>query len=325
MYRHTTFIFFLFLLTNFGHAQAVPAPEENIPFLVTFGNKADTDYGDDDFTQIFFFVVPKTQIKPIYIRVFDAEVGGKNDELNGAADTKTTFSFYGGKGCITEKDARSTSPNGNYKSGNLLKTKTFGVDASADDVWTTFGPFNPNEGELEEKYGGYIFKVIAQGNSGNDGNLYRYFMSSEPNENRGVEGGNAFTFEYCFRLHTSSTQVSHIYPYIDEQVISLKQSNFDWDNDGQIRIVSVAKKGDVAITSGDNQWATGSHKIVMEEKGKSLDVQFVKKSGSNSSNNNVVFYITNQYGESLPFFAIPIGGVPIYKQRMTGKPKTTKK
>lgn len=302
-------------------AQPVPAAEENIPFLVTFGNKSNTDFGDDDFAQTFFFVIPKTQIKPIYIRIFDPEIGGKHDELNGAADTKTTFSVYGGKGCITNKDSRSTSPTGNFKSGNLLKLKTFGFETKYDNEWYTFGPFNPNEGELEEKYGGYVFKVIAEGISGNDGNLYRYFLSGSADENRQIEGGNSFTFEYSFRLHGSSSQVSHIYPYIDEAVIAVKQSNFDWDSDGNIKIISVAKKGEFAEASGDNQWASSSHKIVDEEKGKSLDIQFIKKPGSNSPNNNVVFYITNQYGEMLPFYTIPIGGVPVYKPKINSKPK----
>ena len=302
-------------------AQPVPALEENIPFLVTFGNKADKSFGDDDFTQIFFFVVPKSHVQPIYLRVFDPDVGGQHDEMNSSADTKTTFSIYGGIGCITNKDARETDPVGNYKSGTLIKTKTFGADEQYDNTWFTFGPINPTEGELEEKYGGYVFKVIAQGISGNDGNLYRYFMSTLPDENKQVEGGNAFTFEYCFRLHKGSDQISHIYPYIDDAVISVRQSNFDWDDDGIIRIISVARKGEKAYCLGDKKWASSSHKIFPAEKGKSLDIQFVKKEGSTSENNNVVFYITNQYGEMLPFYTIPIGGVPVYKYTIKGTPK----
>jgi hypothetical protein len=309
-----TFTFSLLMLRTF--AQAVPAPEENIPFLVTFGNKAETSFGDDDFTQIFFFVIPKTHTAPIYLRVFDPDVGGKHDEMNSSADTKTTFSIYGGKGCISEKDAQATDPIGNYRSGTLLKTKTFGEDSKYDNDWYTFGPLNPSEGELEEKFGGYVFKMIAQGISGNDGNLYRYFMSTLENDNRPVEGGNAFTFEYCFRLHKGSDQISHIYPYVDDKVISVRQSNFDWDDDGIIRIVSASRKGEKAYCLGDKKWASSSHKIYPEEKGKSLDIQFVKKEGSSSENNNVVFFITNQYGELLPFYTIPIGGVPVYKYKI---------
>ena len=306
---------------NLAFAQPVPAAEENIPFLVTFGNKASKSYGDDDFCQIFFFVVPKSHTAPIYLRVFDPDIGGKHDELNSVADTKTTFSIYGGIGCISNKDARLTDPKGNYKSGTLLKTKTFNSDSQYDDSWYTFGPLNPSEGEYDEKYGGYVFKMIAQGIAGNDGNLYRYYMSTLEDDNKSVEGGNSFTFEYSFRLHKSSNQISHIYPYVDEAVISVRQSNFDWDDDGVIRIVSAQRKGEKAYCLGDNKWASSSHKIYDAEKGKSLDIQFVKKEGSNSDNNNVVFYITNQYGEQLPFYTIPIGGVPVYKYNIKATPK----
>lgn len=306
------------LVISKSHAQSVPAVEENIPFLVTFGNKAEKSFGDDDFTQTFFFVVPKSHTKPIYIRVFDPNIGGMHDEMNSSADTKTSFAVYGGKGCISNKDARATNPVGNYRSGTLLKTKTFNSDSKYDNKWYTFGPLNPSEGEWQSKYGGYVFKVIARGITGNDGNLYRYHLSTRKDQNRSVEGGNAFTFEYCFRLHKSPKQVSHIYPYIDDKVISVKQSNFDWDYDGVIRIVSSARKGDKAKCYGDNKWATSSHKIYKSEKGKSLDVQFVKKTDSVSENNNVVFYITNQYGEMLPFYTIPIGGVPVYNKYKVG-------
>jgi hypothetical protein len=30
----------------------------------------------------------------------------------------------------------------------------------------------------------------------------------------------------------------------------------------------------------------------------------------------MVFYITNQYGELMPFYTVPIGGVPKYKYKI---------
>ena len=163
------------------------------------------------------------------------------------------------------------------------------------------------------EYSGRVFKAIAQGKSGDDGNLYRYFMSSRPDANEAIEGGNAFTFEYSFRLHDDPKEVSHIYPYVDERVISVKQSNFDWDGDGSVRLVSVAKKGDAVTTSGDDQWVSSVHPIVKQELNTSLDIRFIKRSDGAVRNNNVVFYIRNQYGALLPFFTVPIGGVPQYK------------
>ncbi len=319
------FIYFLpvcfILVFTTAQSQPVPAAEENIPYLVTFGKGAKASFGDDDYNQIFFFSIPKDYKKPIYIRVFDPESGGDVDELNGTADSKTRFSVYGGKGCVTEKAARDINPTGNYKSGNLISTKTFGNEAKYNNKWYSFGPFNPSEGEYAEQYFGYVIKIVTEGISGNDGNLYKYYLSASPTSNIPVEGGNAFTFEYTFRLHDNPNEVSHIYPYVDNKVVSVKQSNFDWDDDGSIKLYSVSTVAKSLSVSGDDTKAESTYLVKKSEKGTSLDIQFQKNKAKPLNNNNVVFYITNQYGEALPFFTVPIGGIPKYKGKMSIKPQ----
>lgn len=303
-----------------GYSQPVPAVEENIPYLVTFGKEAASSWGDDDHCQIFFFTVPMDYKQPFYIRVFDPDCGGQVDEMNVAFNSMTRFSVYGGVGCITEPDARGTNPNGNFKSGTMLANKTFAQQTDYDNKWYTFGPFNPSEGERSAKYGGIVFKVICEGVRGDDGNLYRYFMSVDPDKNIPVEGGNAFTFEYTFRLHSDSWQTSHVYPYIDDKVVSLAQANFDWDSDGYIRIYSVVTFAEELKTSGDDHWSQSQYQIKDAERGKSLDIQFTKDNTLKVNNNNVVFYVTNQYGELLPFYTVPIGGIPKFQGKVTAKP-----
>ncbi len=153
--------------------------------------------------------------------------------------------------------------------------------------------------------------------AGDDGNLYRYFLSSDSNKNIPIDGGNAFTYEYTFRMHDDPKQVSHIYPYIDSKVTSVKQTNFDWDNDGIIKIVSRAKPGILVKTSGENEWSNSEHKIDEEELNSSLDFQFIKSKNA-IARNNVVISIRNQYGELLPFYAVPIGGIPKYQSKIQG-------
>lgn len=318
-------LFGFLLLHDSCFSQQIPAVEENIPFLVTFGKSGDKSWGDDDFSQTFFFVIPKFQAQPIYIRVYDPEISGDNDEKKLDYNTKTRFTVYGGKTCFTDKAVRLSDPGGNYKSGNLLYTKVFGDNEIYDGEWYTFGPFNPSEGELVNEYGGYIFKIIAEGISGDDGNLYKYFLSTSPVENKPVEGGNAFTFEYTFRISDNQSNVAHLYPYVEENVISITLKNFDFDFDGQINIVSLAKKGELSKASGDNVWETTTHVIVEKEKTTTLDVQFIKNKKVLVKNNNVTLYITNQYGGVLPIYAIPIGGTPQhnYKVQFKQKKKTT--
>lgn len=302
------------LSTLYCLSQAVPAKYENIPFLVTFGKDSEKSWGDDDNSQTFFFAIPENQNKPFYIRVFDPDCGGKHDENKGGFNTTTSFTILGGNSCYSTKNDENRNPVGNYKSGNMLGYKSFGVSTKYDDKWYTFGPFNPKEGALKPELGGYMFKIIADGKSGNDGNMYRYYMSTSATGNIAVEGGNAFTFEYSFRLPAEPKNVSHIYPFIDNNVLSVKQFNFDFDNDAYIRVVSASKNGIKLKTSNDGVWVSDETKITDEERNTSLDIQMVKY--GKQGNNNVVFYITNQYGEFLPFFTVPIGGMPKYKYKI---------
>ncbi|MES2628978.1 MAG: hypothetical protein V4616_08415, partial [Bacteroidota bacterium] len=102
----------------------------------------------------------------------------------------------------------------------------------------------------------------------------------------------------------------HLYPLIDETAVSLRQYNFDFDNEGAIKIYSVSKNGIPVALSGDGTWATSVHTVTQNEKGKSMNLQIIK---SQSRINDMTFYILNQYDEAVPFFAIPIGGLPKFK------------
>lgn len=115
-------------------------------------------------------------------------------------------------------------------------------------------------------------------------------------------------------------EVSHIYPYVDDRTISIQMANFDWDSDGFIRTVSVARKGQMSKVSNENEWVRSEFKILEEEKNTSLDIQMIKRKDPAVKNNNVVIYVQNQYGEMLPFFTIPIGGVPKYKYNIGVRP-----
>ncbi len=295
-------------------AQPVPTEDENIPYLVTFGGDACPSWGDDNFTQTFFFLIPEEHTQPVYIRVYNPGTGSNSiDEINGYWNTKVNFSIYGGDEAWSHPDAQETEPVGNYRSGNLLASKTFGSEPQYLETWYTFGPFNPMEGEYVEKFGGHILKVIAQGVEGDDGNLYRYYMSTEPDRNIPVEGGNAFAYSYTFRLWNDPGQVSRIFPFIDEETVSLKVSNFDWDYDGEIRVVSTERQGKHLTVSGDDEWIVDEFDIFSEERGATLDIQFHKQDSPVIRNNNVVINIRNQYGDLQPFYVVPIGGIPQYR------------
>ena len=300
-------------------SQLAPATEENIPYLITFGRDARTSWGDDDFCQIFYCIIPPSQTGPVYIRVYDPDTGGDLDEQNGEFNTIVNFSIYGGKDCWSDSTAQVLNNTENFRSGYLLASKSFGVDPKYDKKWYSFGPFNPSEGKYVEKLGGRVIKIFAQGISGDDGNIYKYFLSTSPFKNVAVEGGNWFTYKYHFRLSDDQKQVCQIYPFVDDRTISIQISNFDWDNDGTIRIFSVSKNGIFCDVSGDDNWVSQVFPIVAEEKNSTIEIQFIKNQNVLVRNNNVVVIVRNQYGISLPFYVVPLGGVPVYSPKIRMK------
>lgn len=311
MIKHI-YIPILLVISALGIAQPVPNVEENIPYLMTFGMEAETSWGDDDFSQTFFFLVPEEYDQPFFIRVFDPDTGGEVDEIAGAWDTRSVYEVFGGDKVWSEDDAKETKPYGNYKSGTLLASRAFAVNPRYDNSWYTFGPFNPAQGEYIDQYKGRIFKIICEGVAGDDGNMYRYYLSTDANDNRPIEGANAFAYEYSFRMHNNNEEVAHIYPYIEKGTVSVKISNFDWDNDGNIVVISVARQGRDVRISGEDNW--GEDKLIVQEEEieTSFDFRFVK-SKSLVRNNNVVVNVRNQFDEAMPFYTIPMGGVPKYK------------
>jgi len=189
-----------------------------------------------------------------------------------------------------------------------------GVDPEIDDNYYAFGPLNPLEEELVEQFKGYVYKMVVRGLSGNDGNLYRFYLSSSPRADVAVPGGNAFTYAYSFRIPAgppSGRPVTlHLYPFANESVVSIKQSNFDLDNTAKITVFSVAKNGHEATASGDGVWANSVLPISSAEHGLSLDLRLTSTA---RVFNDVTFYVTDQYDRALPSFAVPIGGLPRYK------------
>jgi hypothetical protein len=311
----------LLLLAFVGpvYSQPAPAADENIPYLITFGGNADTDWGDDDFCQIFFCVIPPSHTKPVYIRIYDPDTGTSLDEYKGDFNSVINFSVYGGQGCWSDTAAQSIFLSGNYKSGYLMASKSFGNEPRYDKQWFTFGPFNPSEGEYSEKLGGNVLKIIAQGVSGDDGNIYRYFLSTSQTENIPVEGGNFFTYKYHFRFSDDQKSVCQVYPFADDKTVSIEIRNFDWDDDGIIRVFSVAKNGIPCDVSGEDNWKINNFPISEEEKNTTLEIQFIKNQKIQVRNNNVVVTVRNQYGTTLAFYTSPIGGIPVYSPKIRMK------
>lgn len=167
--------------------------------FATFGNMIDDGRFEGMHSQTIFFAVPGNLREAIYLRVFDPDCGGAYDKPEGLWETNTVFEVYGGKGCISEHDARKSLPEGNYKSGTILHRAIFARESEVDGQWIPFGPFSTDMGEALEEYPGYFFfKLVVEGRTGNDGNVYALAISSNPDRNKEIANAEIFAYR---RVH----------------------------------------------------------------------------------------------------------------------------
>lgn len=188
------FVFFVFLFAVAAAYSQEISRQYNM--VATFGNMAGEECIDDDFSQVIFCALPVSYTGEMYIRIFDPDCGGALDRPNGLWETNTIFTIYGGQGCISEKDARGTAPSGNYTSGRLLQQEIFAKESEVDGKWFDFGPFNVKDGEQLDAFPGYVFlKIVVEGRTGDDGNVYGLFLSQSAHQNREIAHSVFFGYE----------------------------------------------------------------------------------------------------------------------------------
>ena len=95
MKRLLILITLLFVIRIVLTGQPIPGTDENIPFLVTFGNEAPKSCGDNDNIQSVFVIIPESINEEFYMRIFDPDIGGEFDDIIDKPNTSTTFAIYG--------------------------------------------------------------------------------------------------------------------------------------------------------------------------------------------------------------------------------------
>lgn len=178
--------------------------------IATFGNMSEESCVDDDFSQTIFMTIPESYKGNFFVRIFDPDCGGENDLSLGLWETNTSFAIYGGEGCFSEADARNSDPLGNYKSGKLLAKALFAEESALDGKWFSFGPFSVNDGEALAEYKGYrFFKLLVEGDTGNDGNMYDVMLSKSEKKNVAINKAALFHYELTF-INTESDKLDRM-------------------------------------------------------------------------------------------------------------------
>ena len=286
-------------------SQPVPGETQNIPFFVTCGSESE-DGGDDDHSQTIFVSIPEDGPNEFFIRVYDPDCGGKHDIPSKTFNTRTRFEIFGGEGCLSSEAARETAPVGDYRKGTLLLDKTFENQPEFDGKYTSLGPIMKNEGEYFDEEGIYAFKLLVEARDGGDDcNLYRLFISEEKNKNIEIAGCFAFMYEQCFILPNDPDLESHLYPAIPEDASFFHINNYDFDNDGEIKIIGPEGRTWSVEISGDQNWEN-SQMYIEEIKGEGfLDICMTKSKERSCKNNIVVVNTRYRTGDNPRYFTIP--------------------
>ena len=213
--------------------------------------------------QVVFFEVPASYTGTLYIRVFDADTGGVIDELYGGGGTTTRYALFGGASAYT--GARSSHPNaGEINSGTLLTQTVIGDDAAYNNQWVSVFECPAGDGELVGS--SRVFKLVVEGVSGSDGNLYNVTLSRMDNSNMPPAGSRVFAYSWTFPLPSEVSQRPSLYPYVPSGIVSFEQHNWDMDyaggSDSMTLHTPVQDIGvPVSSISGNDQAATSSHAV----------------------------------------------------------------
>ncbi len=254
----------------------MPDPAVNgTRWFYVFGPNGRADYGARPNGQEIFIAVPAGEIEPVVIRIIDADARGRDDEMDTSWDTVTAFAVHGD----------GAAP---------LASRVIGPE-EPDGTVITFGPFRPIQGDIHGQW--LVFRVQAQGLSGDDNNLFA--VEATPATAEG------FVREASLRLPDQPGGVMRVFPEIPPGAALVRALNFDLDRDGgRASMVRVrrdgARDGWVPVRGSDSAvWAATTVTVPPGTEGTRW-VYRVEKGAQREG--NVALGVTDAWGTPLPLY-----------------------
>lgn len=264
------------------------------PLSVVYGPDAATAEGDVDFREIVFIRIPDGLADRLFLRVFDADVGGEHDlAYRGADDTEVRYVLYGGEGAVTlPRVDESGAATPEEADGTVLFERRIGENPQLDDRWATLGSFLPADGAPRD--GARLFRLEIEGLSGDDGNLYEVTVSLRERRNLAPDGLALYSFAPTVRV-PPGRQLTELRLAEPPAAGSLTVRNFD------------AARGDVAFVtpwrtlpldaSAQDEWRETAVTLAPDERGAEAAVTL---SGGRETPNDVTVMVLDTEGRPLP-------------------------
>jgi len=184
-----------------AEAARVPDRQVNgIEWFYVFGPEGNRAYGAAEkyAKQVFYVEVPKDVKGSVTIRVLDADLQGRHDEVDGALNTSTRFTVFGGSNLLTSRTITASEPDG---------------------TTLELGPFSLDQGDGQGHQ--VIFRIEAEGLEGNDNNLFAFEIT--PSQ------AKLFTFTPSIRLMSREGGRMRFFAQIPSGVTGIRVWNYDLD------------------------------------------------------------------------------------------------
>lgn len=293
--------FILFLgVTSFGQPEQVR--------LATYGPSALIKEGDDNSFQVIYFRFKELTTDSIFVRVFDPDCGGSNDEKVGDWNTTTKFTFYGGKNSLQSV----TNPLAERDSvkGTLLSQFEYGVDGQTDNEWVTLGRFAVSENDKSDGY--YTYKLLIEGKSGDDGNIFDVFISGSSRKNLPVRGAEVFSYSPTLRFDKLPSQavVRFFNPQGNKQI---EIATFDLAS-APIALETPVRTKLPITASLEGKWASTNIELNRFEEDRVLGLLI---GNGKEVPNSATFFVKSSNGLLLPVY------LPVTELKENSKPKIT--
>ncbi len=272
--------------------------------LITFGPDAERQKGNDGSNALVQIQIPRSFSQSLYLRVFDPDVGGTEDEPVGPWNTRIRYSLYG---------AGNTDPIANRPvagvplspppGATVVLDAEFGADPLTDGSWHTLGSFSPAQGQVVG--GDYVFTLLAEGLVGNDGNLFDVAVSTDPDADQPVSGAELWNNRPSFIVPPGTNRFAEARFVIPAGTTELNVRTFDLDRVRSVLQLPFTPAKSLS-TSSDGRWREDTMAIDPSTDGQPGAVVI---RGMGSLRNNVVLEVTDQEGKALSF-RLPVQHVP---------------
>ncbi|ADZ71986.1 PKD domain-containing protein [Polymorphum gilvum] len=285
-----------------GSAQAQDNRPIDVPLLVTYGKDAPSREGDPTNRQVIYLSLPAETNERVYVRLFDPETGGDHDLVYGKADTVTRFALFGGTGAYAGDMATGGAETPEeLTGGTLLQERNYGTDEGADGQWIPFALLSPEQGDLVGDR--RVFRLLVEGTSGNDGNLYGVALSLR--ERRAVEpaGTRLFSFAPTIRVPNRQTLTELRFTAPADQR-RLEVQNFDAAHG---RVALTTRFRTLPLTaSGQDQWKHDTVELEERELGETAAITLA---GGGEIPNDATFFISVKADRLLPLDLPPFNWI----------------